>query len=183
MQIKNIDARMTFTGECELIITLPKGEKQAIDGLLQSYDNTKPYEVEVKPKRNKKSNTANGKAWLLLGRIAEELSKENPISAEDVYKEMVPFCSSGTILIMKDEAVEKHIHIWEKEPSTKIGWTCKILGHKNGYTEVLNYYGSSCFDTVEMHKLLTLIVQECKPLGIETLSPNEIERLVQLHGK
>ncbi|WP_312093414.1 hypothetical protein [Aminipila sp.] len=185
MQIKDIDARLTLTGDYEVILTVPRKEQKTVLKLMEDFKDKadKVWEAVISVAKQKRSNTANGKAWLLLGKIAKELSKEQPISAEEIYKEMVPFCSEGTVLIMKDEAVEKHIHLWEHEPKEKIGWSCKILGSRNGYTEVLNYYGSSCFDTVEMHKLLTLIVQECKQLNIETLSPDELERLVQMHGQ
>lgn len=175
---------MQGNGECKVILTLPQNEWKSIVKLMEEFKAKadKVWEVVISIAKKKKSNTANGKAWVLLGKIAKEMSKEQPIKAEEIYREMVPFCSEGTVLIMKNEAVEKHIHLWEHEPKEKIGWICKVLGSKNGYTEVLNYYGSSCFDTVEMSKLLNLIVQECNQLGIETLSPMELERLVQMHG-
>jgi hypothetical protein len=187
MQVKNIDARFTLNGDCEVILTVPKGERDNIKSLMDEFKSKmdKVWEAVISVKRKKRSLDANAKAWLLLGQIAEELSKETPISAEEIYKRMIPDISKGEIIPIRNEAVETWIYNWEHKPSTKIGWISKSLGKSKieGYTNTINWFGSSCFDTIEMHKLLTLIVQECKQLDIETLSPAELERLVQMHGQ
>ena len=49
-----------------------------------------------------------------------------------------------------------------------------------GYKLVHAYYGSSTFDTEEMSRLINAIVEDCKELGIETRTPEEIENLLSL---
>lgn len=187
MQVKNIDLKMTLNGDYEVILTVPRNEQKGVIKLMKDFKAKadKVWEAVISIKRKRRSLDANAKAWVLLGDIAKELSKENPISAEEIYRKMIPDVSKGEIIPIRDEAVESWIYNWEHKPSNKIGWISKSLGKSKieGYTNTINWFGSSCFDTVEMHKLLTLIVQECKQLGIETLSPNELERLVQLHGQ
>lgn len=39
------------------------------------------------------------------------------------------------------------------------------------------WYGSSQFDSSQMHRLIELIVQECQQLGIPTMTPEEIAKL------
>ncbi len=39
------------------------------------------------------------------------------------------------------------------------------------------WYGSSVFDTSQMHRLIELIVQECQQQGIPTMTPEEIAKL------
>lgn len=39
------------------------------------------------------------------------------------------------------------------------------------------YYGSSCYDTKQMSSLIDHLVQDCKALGIETLTPQELARM------
>jgi len=184
MQIKNLDARMTFTGECELIVTLPNSEKQAVENVLQEFPTKEQWEVEIKPKRKKRTLDASAKAWVLLGEIAKELSKNNPISAEEIYRNMIPDVSKGEVIPIRNEAVETWIYNWEHKPNTKIGWISKSLGESKikGYTNTINWFGSSCFDSVEMSKLLELIIQECQQLKIDTLSPLDKERLLKLWG-
>ena len=41
--------------------------------------------------------------------------------------------------------------------------------------------GSSTYDTSEMSKLIDGLVSECQELGIETIPPKEIERMMQLY--
>jgi hypothetical protein len=187
MQVKNIDIKMRLSGDYELILTVPKKEQKAVLKLMEDFKAKadKEWQAEISVKKKKRSLDANGKAWLLLGQIAEELSKETPISAEEIYKRMIPDISKGEIIPIRNEAVETWIYNWEHKPSTKIGWISKSLGKSKieGYTNTINWFGSSCFDTIEMSKLLNLIVQECNQLGIETLSPDELERLVQMHGQ
>lgn len=53
----------------------------------------------------------------------------------------------------------------------------------NGFTNVITYYGSSSYNTAEMSKLIELIVQECKQLGIETKPKAEIDSLLESWDK
>ena len=59
--------------------------------------------------------------------------------------------------------------------------TCVDLGEVtvNGQTghQLQVYYGSSTFDTKEMSVFIDGIVRECKELGIETMTPAELERM------
>ncbi len=187
MQVKNIDAKINLNGDYEVILTVPRKERKTVEKLLEEFKakSDKDWQATIAVARKKRSNDANAKAWKLLGEIAKELSKEQPISAEEIYRGMIPDVSKGEVIPIRDEAVESWIYNWEHKPSNKIGWISKSLGKSKieGYTNTINWFGSSCFDTVEMHKLLTLIVQECKQLNIETLSPDELERLVQMHGQ
>lgn len=185
MQIKELVASYNMQGEHILTITLNKAENRAIAKFLEGYDKNVPYELEIAKKRKKRSNDANAKAWVLLGKLAEEMSKETPVSAEELYRDLIDRCSKGQIIPVKAELVDRWVDIWEHSPKTKIGWISKVLGDSKlkGYVNTINWYGSSCFDTVEMAKLLNAIVEECKLQGIETDSPEEIERLLSLWGK
>lgn len=186
MQVKNIYLKMTLDGDYEVILTVPRNEQKTVMKLMEDFKakSDKEWQAEIAVKKKKRSLDANGKAWLLLGQIAEELSKETPISAEEIYRKMIPDVSKGEIIPIRNDALDDWIYRWEHKPSNKIGWISKSIGKSKieGYTNTINWFGSSCFDTAEMHKLLTLIVQECKQLNIETLSPLELERLVQMHG-
>ena len=64
----------------------------------------------------------------------------------------------------------------------------KIDGHwlrikDNGkYTGYAMIKGSSEYDTAEMSSFIDGIVSECKELGIETMTPDQIEELKQKWG-
>ena len=48
------------------------------------------------------------------------------------------------------------------------------------YTHYKVYKGSSEFDTKEMSIFIDGIVEECKNVGIETMTPNEIAKMEAL---
>ena len=75
---------------------------------------------------------------------------------------------------MPTEAVEKLQSGWEHNG---IGWCSDTLKSKlPGCTNVVLYYGSSTFDQKQMGVLLDLIIADCKQVGVEYLTPEELER-------
>jgi hypothetical protein len=52
-----------------------------------------------------------------------------------------------------------------------------------GCTNVILYYGSSTYDTAQMSRLINIIVEECRQLGIETKSKEEVESLLRQWGE
>ena len=64
----------------------------------------------------------------------------------------------------------------------------KIEGHwkfykSNGkFDSYLMIKGSSEYNTAEMSHFIDMVVQEAKELGIETLTPDELERMKQAWG-
>ncbi|MEF9865506.1 MAG: hypothetical protein RR814_03615, partial [Oscillospiraceae bacterium] len=57
-------------------------------------------------------------------------------------------------------------------------WTSETTDSKlEGCTNVILYYGSSVYDTAQMARLIDNIVQDCKAVGIETKTPEELQIL------
>ena len=48
-----------------------------------------------------------------------------------------------------------------------------------GYTNTINYFGSSVYNTKEMSLLLEEIVTQAKELGIDTMTENEKKALLE----
>ena len=49
------------------------------------------------------------------------------------------------------------------------------------YRTYIMLRGSSAYNTKEMSRLINGIVSECKEMGIETLPPNELKRMMELY--
>ena len=65
-----------------------------------------------------------------------------------------------------------------------IGWQTEVMDSKiDGCKNVVLYYGSSTFDTKQMSRLIDNIVQDCKELGIETLTPQQLDALKEEWGR
>ena len=135
---------------------------------------SKVYEAELKEHRQRRSLDANSYAWVLLGKLANKLG----LPKEEVYREFIKDVGDNyEILPIRNDAVEKWIANWE---SKGIGWCCDILGESklDGYTNVITYYGSSTYDSLQMSRLIRLISEECKLQGIETMTQAEIALLM-----
>lgn len=126
---------------------------------------------EFKPKR---SLNANAYMWALIGKIAEVMR----ISQDEVYHKVL--CDYGTY--DKDDGVTKVISILA---DVKLdGWlyvhtkpikTVDLEGKK--FTHYALIKGSSDYNTREMSFLLDGVIYEAKELGIEVMTPEELERL------
>lgn len=125
--------------------------------------------LTAKIHREKRSLDANAYAWVLMQKIAEAIHTDK----WTVYLMMLErYSPVFTHIIVRTEAVERVKGEWR---------TVKVLGpiQVNGSTgiQLQCYFGSSTFDSKEMASFIDGIVSECKEMGIETLPPDEIERM------
>ncbi len=134
----------------------------------------KVYQADLKEHRKKRSLDANAYCWVLLDKIAACTGE----TVTDVYRTILRDIGGNSYIVpIRSDAVEHYMQIWQ---SNGTGWLCERLGEcKNtpGYVNVKCYYGSSVYDTKQMSRLLDLIIQECKQLDIETLSPDKLAAL------
>lgn len=130
-------------------------------------------DVTVKKFRHKRSLDANAYAWVLISKIAAELSVDKVIVYQKAIQEIGGV--SETICI-RNPAVPKFCESWQKNG---LGWKTETFPSKfEGYTNVTVYYGSSTYDTKQMSLLIDHLVEDAKTLGIETLTPAELERMI-----
>lgn len=63
--------------------------------------------------------------------------------------------------------------------------TAQVKEGKDGvmYRTYMMLKGSSAYDTKEMSDLIEGLIGECKQMGIETLPPEELERMMAAYGK
>ena len=133
----------------------------------------KPHTAVLKPFRVKRSLDANAYFWTLIHKLSEKVR----IPPVDIYRMLIKDIGGNCEIIpIRNDAVDKWKEQWE---SRGVGWVCEVLRDSkfDGYTTIINYYGSSTYDTAAMSRLIELIVQECKTQGIETLTPDELARL------
>lgn len=131
--------------------------------------------IEVKPYRARRSLDANAYFFVLADKVAEKLRT----TKVDVYRNCIKEIGgvSETVCV-KDEAVEKLCEAWGEKG---IGWQTDTFPSKiKGCTNVILYYGSSTYDTAQMSRLIENIIQDCKDLGIETATPDEIAYMLSL---
>ena len=135
----------------------------------------KLYSLEVKEHRKKRSLDSNAYAWTLINKLAEVMR----ISPTEVYRQAIQDISGNSEVIpIKEEAVEQFKQAWSHNG---IGWLCRDIGMSKipGYRNLMVYYGSSVYDSKQMSDLIDHLVQDCKALEIETLSPEKLSLLME----
>ena len=135
----------------------------------------KLYDLEVKEHRKKRSLDANAYAWVLINKLAEVMR----IPPVDVYRQAIQDISGNSEIIpIKDDAVEQFKQAWSRNG---IGWLCRDMGRSKlpGYRNLMVYYGSSVYNTKQMSDLIDYLIQDCKALDIETLTPDKLSLLME----
>ena len=176
VKAKAIRSATTDTGDHELTLTLtgPVDTTKWREIL----DSGKLLTVEIKPER--RSLDANALCWVLCTKIANSI-RQTP---ENVYRAFIKRVGQSDYLLIQNEAVDAFIANWASKGE---GWFAEKAWESKKVpdcTTVKVYYGSSIYDTKQMSILLDEIVTECKEMGIETMTPHEIESLKsQWEGK
>ena len=125
--------------------------------------------ISAKKFREKRSLDANSYCWVLLQKLAEA-SKSDKWT---MYLECLQrYSRAFTHVIVKENAVDRMKEMYR---------TCIDLGEVtvNGQTghQLQVYFGSSSFDSKEMSVFIDGIISECREQGIQTMTPQEIERM------
>lgn len=130
--------------------------------------------AELKVWHERRSLDANAYAWVLIDKIAEAIH-EDKIS---IYRAAIREIGGNSQLVCAlDTEVQKLRRVWE---GNGIGWVTDTMPSKlSGCTNVWLYYGSSVYDSAQMSLLIDNLVFEAKELGIETLPPAELERMME----
>ncbi|MDF2543447.1 MAG: hypothetical protein K0S47_3165 [Herbinix sp.] len=169
-QIKGITNDFV-TGELNIIFSA--NEKSLILPEYEKLKDCKKLRIKAVQYREKRSLDANAYLWVLLQKIAEVLRTDK----WSVYLQMLKRYGQFTYIVVKQNAVDGVKKQWRE---------CEEVGEINvngtEAVQMLCYYGSSTYDTKEMSVLIDGVVSECKELGIETLSPDELGHLKALWG-
>ena len=158
-------------GGC-LIIRPERQDLGKAMALVRKHKN-KLYDLEVKEHRQKRSLDANAYALVLIHKLAAAMS----LKPVEVYLNAVLNVGDNyTPMCVRDQDVDRFIKSWE---SNGLGWPVRDLGYSQvpGCRNLMAYHGSSTYDTAQMSRLIDGLVQDCKALDIETLSPEKLEAL------
>ena len=164
-----VDIIRTFEGKFRVTL-----EVDSIDGI---NDLTGMVEIIIKKITKHRSLNANKYFHVLVGKIADKLhiSKaraKNQLLGKYGQREVT---DSGQLII----SVRSDIDMMEREDLH-----CVPVGYGKVKDTEFTHWAivrpSHSYSNLEMNELITGTVEDAKELGIETLSPNEIERMKQL---
>ena len=143
--------------------------------ICESMKEDKPYTVEIKEYKEKRSLNANAYFWVLLTKLAAKLK----IPKNELYRELIRGIGDNFfVMLVKTSEVKEAMQSWAHNG---IGWVADDLGeYDEEYSYVMFFKGSSTYNTQQMSTLIELVVAECEEQGIETKTPDEIARMVSL---
>ena len=173
LRLRNIRVFHISADTCRLEAEIGADQKRPLLSFLETIAG-KDVSAELSKWTHKRSAEANKYAWVLIDKIAAE-TRQPPL---DVYRQCIREIGGvSDILTMRTDSVETFIRNWRFNGD---GWQAEIFAEAKtpGFTHVRAYYGSRTYDTAQMSRLIDSLVQDAKELGIETLPPDELERMV-----
>lgn len=135
------------------------------------YDQDKEKLFEIKEHKQKRKLNQNDKYWKLIN----ELSRKTKISVSELHFDMLKNYSVRYEILVPRETLLRGIEYYEKKSTIKKG--DKLFDVYHVYTP------SHELKTDEFAILLDGLCRECQQQGIETRSPEEIEKEESLYGK
>lgn len=130
------------------------------------------YTAELKEYREKRSLDANGYLWVLLDKLAEALGE----SKENLYLRYVKVVGPFRDFCLEKEEAGTFRTAWSM---LGVGWPTEQVDYsEDGERLIIRaYYGSSTYNTKQMARLIDSVVEDCKALDIETLTPEKLALL------
>ena len=162
-----VDLTLSFSGRQRLTLELDGDFREGFDQLKDC-----ALDVTIKKHRERRSLDANAYFWVLCDRLAEATREPK----EQIYRAAIrDIGGNSETVCVKEQAADKPRQGWEHKG---LGWVTDTMPSKlPGCVNVVLYYGSSTYDTAQMSRLIDNIVQDCKAVGIETLTPSELAKL------
>jgi hypothetical protein len=155
-------------------LTLELNEDDMVKALYDKLHDKPLLDITIKQYRKKRSLNANAYAWALLDKMAKELQT----TSKELYEHML--CLYGYSLYDED-GMPVIISVLATINASLLGKHLKMIGEGHVGDKVFNHYkvirGSSKYDSKEMSTFIDNLVNEAKELGIETLTPDELERM------
>lgn len=132
-----------------------------------------PLTITAKPFRRKRSLNANSYFHVLTGKIAEKLGTSLDHEKNRLIREygQYEFIDGWIPTVLIDSAFEDKVLDMEG-----VHWK-PVARPDREHVQLAFMRGSHTYNTAEMSRLIDATVEQAKELGIETLTPEELERM------
>ncbi|WP_297642790.1 hypothetical protein [uncultured Bacteroides sp.] len=173
---RTLAGSLTITLESQQMDAAAAKELSQADGL----------DVEIRKKRKKRSLDANAYYWKLASEVADALHVSKPYIHNYLlrkYGQIEIIDGQGVYMVIPDtESARKSV---DEAQTYHLKPTSQVKEGKGSimYRTYMMLKGSSEYDAKEMSHLIDGLVCECKEMGIETLLPEELERMMSEYEK
>ncbi len=132
---------------------------------------------------SRRSLNANSYMWVLLTKLQDELQKNDPhITKDALYMQYIKSYGTSVEYQFPDNAVKAMTAVWS---AYGLGWFADRIdeGDAPGTSIIRFYYGSSSYGKKRMARLIDAVVIDCKAMGIQTMTPDELAELKARWGE
>lgn len=149
---------------------------------VSTLDDAKEYEFIINQVRKKRSINANNYSWLLTDKLSDKLTLAGmKLSKEECHAEMIfrygqPMLDENEVPILI--SVLQGVKVSDFYPYAKEIGTGKVKD--KDFTHYKIYRPSHTYDSKEMAIFINGIVEECREQGIQTETPEEINKMLSL---
>lgn len=157
------------TGQAQITLQTDKNILKEVEQL-QDID----LSCTLKKWHNTRSLDANAYMWQLLTKLSEVM--ESPVTKDELYQGYIRQYGKSVEYQIADKAVKTMMGVWN---AYGLGWFAELIdeGTEPNTSIIRFYYGSSCYSTKRMSRLIDAVVQDCKACGIETKTPDELAKI------
>lgn len=129
------------------------------------------YDLTVKKYREKRSLNANSYMWVLLDKLAAKLHADR----EELYLRYVKHYGIWCDVTLIANKARTIMTGWERQG---LGWKTEVMAATDKAVDVRLYYGTSAYNKEQMKRVIDALVEDCKDVGIETRTPEEIAAML-----
>lgn len=139
-----------------------------------------PKDKQIKIVNKDRTNKQNKYFWELLGNLCQEMN----LDVIKEYRRRVKNVGVFRQWEIESKNVPTFETMWE---SKGIGWFIEIVDtfyKDNKEHKLINaYYGSSSYNVDQFRRLLDALIQDCNSIGVETLTPQELEEMYEVYNQ
>ncbi len=144
----------------------------------------KPLRISVKQWRDKRSLDANAYYWVLITKLGDKLNLSKPHLHNILLRRYgQPEVIDGKMIYLVLPDTDQGVRKADEAETYHIKPTSEVKTGRNGerFRTYVMLRGSSTYNTEEMAHLIDGLVSECKEVGIETATPEELSRMLELY--
>jgi hypothetical protein len=147
---------------------------------LRRFKQGKMYSVTLKLFQKKRSLDANQKLWALINQMAALPNMR--LTPDEIYQGYIPDVGDNYVWWpTKPEDIPQRIEDWCRGHLGRMCEDCGPCRNRGlaGYHNLKCYRGSSEYDVPTFSRLLDLVIQDCRQLGIEVMDDRERSLLLE----
>ena len=155
-------------GNALLMITIPKEQSNLYDKI-RGFEDDKPKVLSIDYVKEKRTLTSNGYLWAIINKMARKLNTTD----DEVYIELLKRYGVKDFIAAPETSIEILKRVYKIVEPIK---DCTINSTKAKTFKLIR--GSSQYDKREFSQFLDGVLSDAKELGIETMSEQEIQSLI-----